>query len=176
MRQRLLISASEIDRRVKELARVISSDYAGREPVVVGILKGAFIFMADLVRELDMPIEVEFVACESYHSGTASSGQVKLTRDVGVPIAGRHVLLIEDIVDSGRTTDFLLGHLKAKGAASVRLCVLLDKPSRRVVPVTIDYLAFSVPDHFLVGYGLDVDQRFRNLPAVFSVEVSADGP
>lgn len=170
------LSREEIAAGVRRLAAQICKDYQGRDPLLVGVLRGAFVFMADLVRELDMTVGIEFVACESYRSGTESSGHVKLTRDVGVPIAGRHVLLVEDIVDTGRTTAYMLEHLKAKGAASVKLCALLDKPTRRVVPVTIDYLGFTVPDRFLVGYGLDVDQQFRHLPAIFSVEVSGDGP
>ena len=170
-----LISERRIAAGVRRLASQIRRDYAGTNPLLVGVLRGAFIFLADLVRELDMPLEVEFVAMESYR-GASSTGHVAMTRDVGVPVQGRHVLVVEDIVDTGLTTGYLLEHLKVKGPASVKLCALLDKPARRLREAPIDYLGFTVPDRFLVGYGLDVDQKYRNLPAIYAIEETEDGP
>lgn len=165
----LVLSREQIADGVRRLASEIRRDYADKDPLLVGVLRGAFMFLADLVRELDISLEIEFVATESYR-GTESTGHVEMTRDVGVPVQGRHVLVVEDIVDTGFTTGYLLEHLRVKGPASVRLCALLDKPSRRKRPVHIDYLGFTVPDRFLVGYGLDMDQKFRNLPAIYAVE------
>jgi len=167
---RILFSREEIDTAVKRLAAEIRKDYLGKHPILIGILKGSFMFMADLIRLLDLPLEVEFVGLSSYGGGTESSGKVKVVQGLRSPVKGRHVLVIEDIVDTGLTTSFLLKYLGKKKPASLKLCALTDKPSRRQTPVTIDYLGFTVPDKFLVGYGLDWDEKFRNLPDICVLE------
>lgn len=161
--ERILIPASAIARRVDELAATISLDYDGREVLAVGILKGSTIFLADLVRALDLPVTMDFVAISSYGASTTSSGVVRILKDLDDNIGGRHILIIEDVVDTGLTLNYLLENLRTRGPASVRICALLDKPSRRKVPVPIDYLGFTIPDEFVVGYGLDYNQRYRNL-------------
>jgi len=166
----MLLSRSVIDQTVARLAAQITTDYRGRELVAVGILKGAFIFMADLVRQLDIPLEVDFVTVSSYGSGTESSRIVTMRQDLSTDVSGKHVLVIEDIVDSGHTVCHVVEHILARGAASVRLCSLADKPSRRERAVTIDYLGFTVPDRFVVGYGLDFDNKFRYLPDIYALE------
>ncbi len=133
-------------------------------------------FMADLVRFLDFPLEIEFVRLASYGQAMVSSGKVRMTQGLRTSVKGRDVLVVEDIVDTGLTTGYLLEHLKVKGPASVKLCALLDKPARHLREVPIDYLGFTVPDRFLVGYGLDVDQKYRNLPAIYAIEETEDGP
>ena len=166
----ILFTRQEIEATVKKLAAEISKDYLDKQPLLVGILKGSFMFMADLVRHLDFPLEVEFVRLASYGRGRASSGKVKMVQGLHSPIKGRHVLVIEDIVDTGLTTASFLNYLRKKKPASLKLCTLTDKPSRRRVPVTIDYLGLTVPNKFLVGYGLDWDERFRNLPDIYFLE------
>ncbi|MBN1152641.1 MAG: hypoxanthine phosphoribosyltransferase [Dehalococcoidia bacterium] len=166
----LLIPRGVIEQTVTRLAEEITADYRGRELVAVGILKGAFIFMADLVRRLDIPLEVDFVTVSSYGSGTNSSRTVILRQDLSTDIKGKDVLVIEDIVDTGHTVRYLLQHLAERGACSVRLCALADKPTRREAKVTIDYLGFTVPDRFVVGYGLDFDNKFRYLPDIYALE------
>jgi hypoxanthine phosphoribosyltransferase len=166
----MLISRSVIEQTVARLAEEITNDYRGTEMVAVGILKGAFIFMADLVRQIDIPLEVDFVTVSSYGSGTESSHTVTMRQDLSTDVKGKDVLVIEDIVDSGYTVCHVIEHLIAKGAASVRLCALADKPSRRERPVVIDYLGFTVPDRFVVGYGLDFDNKFRYLPDIYALE------
>ncbi|MBI4200682.1 MAG: hypoxanthine phosphoribosyltransferase, partial [Chloroflexi bacterium] len=163
----MLLSRQEIVEAVERLASEIRRDYApargepvepqaeGDPPLLVGVLKGAFIFMADLVRALDMPLSVDFVRVSTYRSGTESSGQPRIVQGVRSPIKGRHVLVVEDIVDTGITVRFLTDYLRRRGAASVKLCALLSKPSRRKVEVSIDYLGFTIPDRFVIGYGLD---------------------
>lgn len=160
---RLLVGAAEIRQRIAELAEEIRRDYAEKNPVLVGVLKGAFVFLADLVRQLGFPLECDFVKISSYGSNTESSGQITLQLDVTIPLAGRHVLIVEDIVDTGLTTAWLLEHLRKKGPASLRVCALLDKPARRRVNVTIDYVGFRIPDCFVVGYGIDCAEAFREL-------------
>jgi len=162
----VLISRQEIEAMVKKLAAEISEHYHDKSPLLVGILKGSFIFMADLVRLLDFPLEVDFVRLSSYGSGKESSGEVKVVQELSTQVRGRDVLVVEDIVDTGRSVAFLMDYLQKKEPASLKLCVLTDKPSRRQVPVTIDYPGFTVPDKFLVGYGLDWDEKFRNLPDI----------
>ena len=165
-----LYSQTQIESAVSRLAAEITADYRQQNPVLIGILKGVFVFMADLVRRLDFPLEVEFVRVSSYGSGRQTSGRVKVVQDLRCPIAGRDVLVVEDIIDTGLTVAFFLDYLKKKGPASLNLCALLDKPSRRVKPVKIDYLGLSVPDRFLVGYGLDCDEKYRNLPDISYLE------
>ncbi len=171
---RILFSREEIEAAVKRLAAEIRQDYLGKSPVLVGILKGSFMFMADLVRLLDLPLEVEFVRLSSYGGGTESSGKVRVLQGLASPIKGRDVLVIEDIVDTGLTTHFLLDYLRRKKPASVKLCALTDKPSRRQTPVTIDYLGFTVPNKFIVGYGIDWNEKFRNLPDICVLDWKQD--
>jgi hypoxanthine phosphoribosyltransferase len=166
----ILFSRDEIEATVRRLATEISRDYRDRFPLLIGILRGSFVFMADLIRQLDFPLEVDFIGAASYGCSTRSSGQVKLNHRLQSEVRGREVLLVEDIVDTGLTTACLLDHLRRKKPASLKLCALTDKPSRRKVPVTIDYLGFTVPDRFLVGYGLDLGQKFRNLPDICALE------
>ena len=160
-----LISEDEISQRIDELASEISSDYKGRDLVVIGVLKGAWVFMADLVRRLRCPLRCEFIRLKSY-SGTETTGRVELIFDTTGSVEGRDLLIIEDIVDTGITMDHLLRLLRERGARSVEVCTLLDKPSRRVVDVPLRYVGFVVPDRFIVGYGLDLDEKFRNLPYI----------
>ena len=166
----ILFSREEIEATVKRLAAEIREDYQGKSPLLMGILKGSFMFMADLIRLLDFPVEVEFIRLSSYGRGTDSSGKVKVVQGLRSEVRGREILVIEDIVDTGITISFLLDYLRKKKPASLKLCALTDKPSRRQLPVTIHYLGFTVPDKFLVGYGLDLDEKFRNLPDICFIE------
>ena len=167
---RILFSHEQIEAKVKKLAAEIRRDYFGKYPLLIGILKGSFMFMADLIRLLDFPLEVEFIRLSSYGGGRESSGKIKVVQGLRSPIKGRDVLIIEDIVDTGLTISFLLDYLGKKKPASLKLCSLTDKPSRRQTPVTIDYLGFTVPNKFLVGYGLDWNEKFRNLPDICVLE------
>jgi len=167
---RVLFSRQEIEATVSRLAAEISQDYHDKYPLLISILKGSFMFLADLVRHLDFPLEVDFIGLASYGRGEQTSGKVKLVKPLGSCIKGREVLVIEDIVDTGLTTAFCLDYLRNKKPASLKVCALTDKPSRRQVPVTIDYLGFTAPNKFLVGYGLDLDQKFRNLPDICFIE------
>lgn len=166
----VLLSAQQIATKVAELGARITADYAGRAPVVVAVLKGSFVFAADLMREIRLPVTVELLGVQSYGAATRSSGVVRITLDLAASIEGRDVLLVEDIVDTGLTCAFLIEHLAARGARSVEVCALLHKPARTVKPVEIAYLGFTIPDVFVVGYGLDADQRHRNLPDVRVLE------
>jgi hypoxanthine phosphoribosyltransferase len=161
-----LISAEQIQARISELGAEIARDYAGRNPLLIGVLKGACIFLSDLVRSTDIQLAVEFIAISSYGSATRTSGEVRIVKDLGVPIEGRDIIVVEDIVDTGLTLSYLISNLHARGAASVKLVALLDKYQRREREVKIDYLGFQIPDAFVVGYGLDVAERYRNLPYV----------
>ncbi len=165
-----LFRRTEIEATVSRLASEITKNYRNKYPILIGILKGSFMFMSDLIRFLDFPLEVEFIQISSYGSGSQASGKVKVIQGLHTPVKDRDVLVIEDIVDTGFTTAFLLDYLRKKKPASLQLCALMDKPSRRRVPVTIDYLGLTVPDKFVVGYGLDYDQKFRNLPDICSME------
>jgi hypoxanthine phosphoribosyltransferase len=167
---KILISRDEIAKAINRLACDIERDYQGKQPLLIGILKGSFVFMADLIRQLDLPLELDFIRLSSYGAARESSGKVRVVQGVKTPVKGRDVLVIEDIVDTGITISFLLDYLKKKRSASLKLCVLTDKPSRRRVPVPIDYRGFTVPDKFIVGYGLDCDERFRNLPHICTLE------
>ena len=166
----ILFNRQEIEATVSRLAAEISQDYRNKYPLLIGILKGSFMFMADLIRHLDFPIEVDFIGLASYGGGRQTSGKIKVLKGLQSPVKGREVLVIEDIIDTGLTTAFCLDYLRQKKAASLKLCALTDKPSRRQVPVTIDYLGFTVPNKFLVGYGLDLNQKFRNLPDICFIE------
>jgi len=167
---KILFGRKEIAATVKRLAVEINRDYQGKNPLLIGILKGSFIFMADLVRLLVFPLEVDFIRLSSYGSGRESSGKIKVMQGLSTPVKGRDVLVIEDIVDTGLTVAFLLDYLRKKRPSSLKLCALTNKPSRRRVPLTIDYLGFTVPNKFLVGYGLDCDQKYRNLPDICALE------
>lgn len=166
MKREILFSAEQIATRVSELGRIISADYRGRELLVVGVLNGAFIFTADLVRVLTVPLLVDFVRASSYDQGSSSSGEVRLSKDLELPFKGRDILLVEDIVDTGLTLIRLIDHLRGRGAASVRSCALIDKRERREVELQVDYPGFVVDYGFLVGYGLDYAQRHRQYPEI----------
>ena len=166
----VLIPADRIARRVAELGARISEDYRGRELLLVGVLKGAFVFTADLVRAVTIPLEIDFLGVASYGGGTAPSGELKVFKDLNRPVAGRDVLLVDDIVDTGRTTEALVRLLEVRRPRSLRVCALLDKQARRERTVRLDYVGFAVPDRFVVGYGLDLDEAFRNLPEIRAVD------
>ncbi|MDD5382094.1 MAG: hypoxanthine phosphoribosyltransferase [Candidatus Margulisbacteria bacterium] len=164
---RVLISRRRLQKKVKKLAGQISRDYRGKKLVLVGVLKGAFVFLSDLLREIKIPAEVDFIQVSSYGKRRTSSGKIKIKKGLDLPVAGKHVLIVEDIIDYGYTLAYLLKTIKAK---SVRVCVLLDKPSRRKVRVPIAYRGFSIPDKFVVGYGLDYAEGYRSLPDVACIE------
>lgn len=165
-RTEVLISAEQIAAKVSQLGHRISVDYQGRPLTLIAILKGAAVFAADLMRRIDVPLTLDFMALSSYGQSTRSSGIVRIQKDLDHSVEGRHVLIVEDIVDTGLTLNYLFGHLKARGPSSVKICALLDKPERRQVAVPVHYKGFEIPDDFVVGYGLDFDQRYRNLPDV----------
>lgn len=162
----VLLSEQQIQSRIKELGAEITRDYAGRNPLLIGVLKGACFFMSDLLRSIDTRLGIEFIAISSYGSSTRTSGEVRILKDLDVPVEGRDLIVIEDIVDTGLTLSYLMANLKSRGAASVKLVALLDKHERREREVEIDYLGFQIPDHFVVGYGLDFAERYRNLPFI----------
>jgi hypoxanthine phosphoribosyltransferase len=162
----ILVQPDELARRVRELGRQITEDYAGRELLLVGVLKGAVFFLSDLMRHIAVPCEVDFMAVASYGSSTDSSGVVRILKDLDTTLEGRHVLIVEDIVDSGLTLQYLLRNLGAREPASLEVCALLTKPERRKVELPTRYVGFEIPDKFAIGYGLDVAERYRNLPYV----------
>ena len=163
---RTIHTREAIAARVAELGQAIAADYAGRPPILVSVLKGSFVFAADLSRALTLPVRIEFLGVQSYGSGTVSTGAVQITQDLTHPIEGQDILVVEDIVDTGLTLAYILSLLRARGARSVKVCAFLDKPSRRRVEVPVDYVGFTIPDVFVVGYGLDLDGRYRHLPYV----------
>lgn len=165
--EQVLLTEEQIRRRIKELGEELSAEYAGKDPVVIGVLKGVVVFYADMIRELTVPCEMDFMWVSSY-AGTSSTGSMVVKRDVSVDIKGRHVLILEDIFDTGTSLDFVCGHLLSKEPASLKICTLLDKPSRRRPGITLkaDYVGFEVPNAFVVGYGLDYNEHYRNLPYV----------
>jgi len=167
---KVVITREEIANKVAELATQLRKDYREKNPLLIGILKGSFVFMSDLVRAMDIPVEIDFVRLASYGAGKNSSGKVKLIKDVETPIKDRHVLVVEDIIDRGLTVQFLLDYLSFRKPASLKLCALFDKPLRRKVEVPIDYVGFTVPDAFVVGYGLDLNEKFRHLPDLCVLE------
>jgi hypoxanthine phosphoribosyltransferase len=162
----VLLDAPTIAAKVAELGARIAADYSDKDPVLVSILKGALPFLADLIRQLPIPLSLDFLEVSSYGSSTESSGVVRIMKDLAHPVAGRHVLVVEDILDTGFTLHYVLAHLADQHPASIRLVTLVDKPARRVVPITIDYRGFEIPDRFVVGYGLDYAERYRNLPFI----------
>ena len=166
----ILVAADDLQRRVGELAEQISDDYAGRDLLLIGVLKGAVFFVSDLMRRLTVPVEVDFMAVASYGSATRSSGVVRILKDLDAAIEGRDVLIVEDIVDSGLTLQYLLRNLQGRGPASLEVCALLVKPERRKVDLRTRYVGFEIPDEFAIGYGLDHAERYRNLPYVAALE------
>lgn len=164
--ERVLLDEEAIRARLVELGRRISEDYAQEPPILVGVLKGAVMVMADLARQIELPVEMDWMAVSSYGSGTKSSGVVRILKDLGADISGRHVLIVEDIIDSGLTLKWLLSNLRSRGPASVRICTLLRKPEAARVEIDVTYVGFDIPNEFVVGYGLDYDETYRNLPYV----------
>ena len=162
----ILIDKERLQNRVRELGRQLAAEYEGKNPLMVCILKGSIVFYADLIREMNIPLEVETMTASSYGAATVSSGVVNVVSKLDSKIIGRHVVLVEDIVDSGRTLAFIKSDMSSKGVLSLKVCSLLDKPSRRVADLVPDYAGFEVPDEFVVGYGLDYDQKYRNLPEI----------
>ena len=168
---RVLLSEEEVDRRIQEIGDQISKDYEGKQVHLVCVLKGGAFFMCELAKRITVPVSLDFMSVSSYGGGTESSGVVRIVKDLDEPLKDKHVLVVEDIVDSGRTLSYLLEMLKDRHPASLHLCTLLDKPERRVIDVDVDYTCFQIPDEFVVGYGLDYDQRYRNLPYIGIVEL-----
>ena len=162
----VLVDEESLRTRVAELGEEISTDYAGRDLLLVGVLKGAVFFMADLMRELSIPCEIDFMAISSYGAATDSSGVVRILKDLDIPLDGRHVLVVEDIIDSGLTLSYLLRNLESREPASLEICALLTKPDRREIDVPVKYVGFEIPNEFVIGYGLDFAERYRNLPYV----------
>jgi hypoxanthine phosphoribosyltransferase len=162
----VLITTEQLQRRISELGAEIARDYAGKNPLLIGVLKGACTFLSDLMRAADIQLGIEFMAISSYGASMRTSGEVRILKDLDVAIEGRHILVVEDIVDTGLTLNYLLANLKSRGAATVKLAALLDKFERREKEVPIDYLGFQIPDKFVVGYGLDFAERYRNLPFI----------
>lgn len=164
--QEVLFSEEQLKNRVQEIAQQITADYQGKEIMLISVLRGSFVFMADLCRAIDLPCTLDFMAVSSYGKGTKSSGQVQITKDLSEDISDRHIIVVEDILDSGNTLSYLLKILENRHPASIRLCTLLDKPDRRVKPVEVHYSGFTIPDAFVVGYGLDYAEKYRNLPYI----------
>jgi len=170
---RVLLTEERLAAKVAELAQQLREDYAGKNPVLIGILTGSFVFMTDLIRALAMDLTVDFMAVSSYEDATVSSGKVRLLKDCSHDISGRHVLIVEDIIDTGLTLEHMVQILRDRKPASLRICCLLDKPSRRRVAVELDYVGFEIPDEFVVGYGLDFAEKYRNLPYVGTLKEDA---
>ena len=168
---RVMLTEEEVDAKIQLMGEQISKDYAGKQVHLVCVLKGGSFFMCELAKRITVPVSLDFMSVSSYGGETTSSGVVKIVKDLDEPLEGKDVLVVEDIVDSGRTLSYLLEMLKDRKPASLRLCTLLDKPDRRVVDVQVDYTGFQIPDEFVVGYGLDYDQRYRNLPYIGVVEL-----
>ena len=162
----VLISKEQIDTRVKEIAEQINKDFAGEEIMLVCILRGASVFASDLLRQLKGDVTIDFISVSSYGAGTASTGEVKLSKDLTTPIAGKNVIIVEDIIDTGLTLKYLKKLLESRSPKALKICAFLDKPSRRTVDMGCDYTGFSIPNEFVIGYGLDYDEKFRNLPEV----------
>ena len=167
---RVLLSEEEVDKRIQEIGAQISKDYAGKQVHLVCVLKGGCPFMCELAKRITVPVSYDFMAVSSYGSDTKSSGVVKIVKDLDESLKDKDVIVVEDIIDSGRTLSYLMEMLRDRGPKSLRLCTLLDKPERRVIEVNVDYTGFAIPDEFVVGYGLDYDQRYRNLPYIGIVE------
>jgi hypoxanthine phosphoribosyltransferase len=164
--QEVLITEGQIEAKVRELGQTLSNDYKGKNPLVICVLKGSFIFTGDLVKRITIPVEIDFISLSSYGSGTESSGKVRVMKDLDVSVEGRHVIVVEDIIDSGLTMSYFTDVLKRRDAASVKVVTLLDKPDRRRTEMIADYSGFTIPDAFVVGYGLDFGEKYRNLPFI----------
>ena len=164
--EQILYTEEELRSRVRDLGGPITADYAGRVPLLISVLRGSYIFMADLTRSINLDVAVDFMSVSSYGAGTASSGQVEIKKDLSDSIEGRDLIIVEDILDSGNTLYYLLDVLRARKPASIRICTLMDKPDRRTRPIKADYVGFTIPDAFIVGYGLDYAEKYRNLPYV----------
>ena len=173
--EEVLLSGEQVQARVAELGAQLASDYAGHEPVLVSVLKGSIIFLADLVRAMPIPLSIDLMEVSSYGASTESSGQVRILKDLSTSIAGREVIVVEDIIDTGLTLNYLLRYLHDKGPASIRICCLFDKPARRLAEIEIDYRGFTIPDRFVIGYGLDYGERYRNLPYIGVLRPSVYG-
>ncbi|MDY5021345.1 MAG: hypoxanthine phosphoribosyltransferase [Blautia sp.] len=173
-RIRVLLSEEEVDTRIQEVADQINRDYAGKEIHMICVLKGGVFFMCELAKRVTVPVSLDFMSISSYGDDTKSSGVVKIIKDLDQPLEGKDVLVVEDIIDSGRTLSYLLEILEGRNPNSIRLCTLLDKPERRVKEVNVDYCCFNIPDEFVVGYGLDYAQKYRNLPYIGVVEFEAE--
>jgi len=165
------MTKEDIDKKVSALARRISADYENRDLVIIGVLKGSFIFLSDLVRRLTIPVQIDFVGASSYGSGVSSSGSIRLTKEIGVDVKGKDVLLVDDIIDTGLTLAYLVDHIKSFGPKSVRVCIFLDKKERRKTALMIDYTCQVVESGFLVGYGLDYAENYRNLPEIYQLKL-----
>ncbi len=173
---RVLLSEDEIRAKVQEMGKKLTEDYKGKNLLLVTVLKGAVVFLADLMRQIDVPAEIDFMVVSSYGSGVKSSGVVKIIKDLDIPLAGKDILIVEDILDSGMTLSYIKELLQSRGPRSIRIATLLDKPARRKVDLQADYVGFEVPDEFVVGYGLDFDEKYRNLPyiGILKPEVYSD--
>ena len=167
---KVLISEADVDKKIEEIGRAISERYAGKTVHLICVLKGGAFFMCELAKRITVPVSMDFMAVSSYGAGTVSSGSIKMIKDLDESIEGKEVIIVEDIIDSGRTLDKLMELLKTRNPKSLAVCTLLDKPDRRVVDVKVDYTCFNIPDEFVVGYGLDYDQKYRNLPYIGVVE------
>lgn len=174
--EEVLLTGEQVQARVVELGAQLAADYEGRDPVLVSVLKGSIIFLADLVRAMPIPLSIDLMEVSSYGASTESSGQVRILKDLSTSIAGREVIVVEDIIDTGLTLNYLLRYLDDKGPASVRICCLLDKPARRLASIEIDYRGFTIPDRFVIGYGLDYGEHYRNLPYIGVLRPSVYGP
>jgi len=172
--EEILLDSQTVATRVGELGAQLSADYAGRDPVLVSVLKGALVFLADLMRAMDLPSSIDLMEVSSY-AGTETSGQVRILKDLSKPIEGRDVIVVEDIIDTGLTLNYLLGYLADRQPASIKICCLLDKPARRLADIPIDYIGFTIPDRFVIGYGLDYEERYRNLPYIGVLKPSVYG-
>jgi hypoxanthine phosphoribosyltransferase len=162
----VLITYEQIRQKTEELGRQITEDYEGKDLLLICVLKGGLMFLADLMREIQLPVEIDFMAVSSYGDATESSGVVRILMDLDQNVQGRHVLIVEDIVDTGRTLNYIMHNLRTRGPASIKVCTLLNKPARRVLDIPLDYVGFTIPDQFVVGYGLDYGQIYRNLPFI----------
>lgn len=164
--EKVLISEEEIQAKIRELGVTLTEEYRDKNPIFLGILKGVIVFFADMIRAVPIPCEIDLIAVSSYGAGTVSSGKIKMEKDLSLDLEGRHVVILEDIIDSGRTLSYTIDYLKSKNPASLKICTLLDKPARRQVDLEADYIGFTVPDEFLIGYGLDYAEHYRNLPYI----------
>jgi hypoxanthine phosphoribosyltransferase len=162
----VMLTAEEIQQKIKELGAAIARDYQGRRPELICVLKGALVFMSDLIRAIDLELALDFIAVSSYGKGTRTSGEVRIVKDLDEPLEGRDIILVEDILDTGLTLSYLVNNFRARGATSIKIVTLLNKPERRKAPIEADYVGFTIPDEFVVGYGLDFAERYRNLPYI----------